>query len=506
MDLLESFINWIKKVAEPVIDLYNKDSNMFFIGAIVLILILLIIVIVLARRAEDSNDRPKKRIRYEDIDWSVDGEGNGEAAETADAVKGRRAARRAEEETKRTEEAEATVKEETHAEAVLTKEPSGQKADEEVRLGAFDVPLWMTKHTISIDQANSMEAQEWIDQQLAARRTVSQKLIHETERHAEEIGKLALEIPDEKLVCIVTHDKEEVEEPVSRRAPHIIDENTFVVSDREFDKYAEQEKPEQVIKEPAAEPEIKEGPAVKEEPETTEAPSDTASDMQLGEARPVNGKISADYINEAFESGTLAKIIREAEELKSSEEGAELSGKDIDTGTDTTAEIEATEPQVDGILGLDTDNDPDGVPSWDIRETLKKLETMQSENESMARDIGISEYTEPAEEPAIDRVEDKEPETDKTDIQEGPSVPDILLRPNNYLPGDEEMESSLKQEYEQMLKGEDEMQAAASSSGDLNDSIELHTGRIRRFGPNNRDTNRSGRKFTEEELIRQIRD
>ena len=83
-----------------------------------------------------------------------------------------------------------------------------------------------------------------------------------------------------------------------------------------------------------------------------------------------------------------------------------------------------------------------------------------------------------------------------------------MLRPNNILPVNEELESNLKQEYEQMIRGEDAIPSvtSASSRGDLNDSIDLHTSRIRRFGPNNRDTNRSGRKFTEEELMKQIRD
>ena len=511
MGLLESFINWIKKIAEPVIDLYNKDSNMFFIGAIILILILLIIVIVLARRAEESDDRPKKKIRYEDIDWSVDGEGDSEEAETAHAAKGRRAAKKAEEEEKEAPVEKTSVKEETPAQEPVPEKLPGLTPKEEAQLGAFDVPMWMTKHTISIDQANSMAAQEWIDQQLASRRSISQKIIYETERHAEEMGKLALEIPDEKLVCIVAHDGEVVNEPETRRAPDIAEENVFVVSGKEFDKYAE---PEPVVTKHEPEAPEPEPAVIEPEPASIEPePVVTEPEPAVAEPEPVViepkkevpdlkvERLTADQITKEFESGTLAKILREAEELRASKMNGADSGSSEEAETASPVITAPDEPEVDGILGIDTGGGDDEVPSWDIRETLKRLEAMQNENESLAKDIGISEHDEEPEEPEPQITEKTEPQ-----IPDEPTVPEILLRPNNFMPGDEELESNLKKEYEQMLRGEDAVASAAPSTGGLNDSIDIHTARVRRFGPNNRDTNRSGRKFTEEELIRQIRD
>ena len=74
MGIFDSFVTWLKDVFKPLIDLYNEDSTTFFVGAIFVVLILLIIVIVLARRAEDDEKKSSKKIKYEDIDWSVPGE------------------------------------------------------------------------------------------------------------------------------------------------------------------------------------------------------------------------------------------------------------------------------------------------------------------------------------------------------------------------------------------------------------------------------------------------
>ncbi len=513
MDILESFINWIKNVAEPIIDLYNKDSNAFFIGAIVIILVLLILVIALARRAEESDDKPKKKIKYEDIDWSVDGEDAEDESDTLNAAKGRRAAKRAE----TSQEAEPApvkaepVKVEPAEEVPVVAEPVKPEPApvEEVKISSFDVPMWMTKHTISIDQANSIEAQEWVDQQLAARHTISQKIIHETERHAAEMGKLALEIPDEKLVCIVSHEKDEIQEPIVERAPHIVEDNVFVVSDKDFEKYVEPavtpEEPKhepkeepitEIATEPAApEPEAQVAPEPVPEPEVQFAPEPVSEpeDQITPEPEEVpdvtEPKLDADQIERAYESGTLAKILKEAEELKASENAR----PEVNEANGPEAAERPAEPlEVDKIIGLDNEEDDGEKPSWNIQETLKRLEAMQNENESMARDIGI--------------VEEIEPEVTEIKADETPSVSEVLLRPNTILPVNEELESNLKQEYEQMLRGDEAIPSFSGSRGDLNDSIDLKTRRIRRFGPDNKDTNRSGRKFTEEELIRQIRD
>ena len=120
MEILESFTNWIQKVAQPVIDLYNKDSSMFFIGAIIVILILLIIIIALARRKDDGEGRPSKKIKYQDIDWSMDGEGDAALAapsETADVIQ-------AEEKAEEKEPAKPVVEEKP------VEEPEKQPAEE----------------------------------------------------------------------------------------------------------------------------------------------------------------------------------------------------------------------------------------------------------------------------------------------------------------------------------------------------------------------------------------
>ena len=502
MEILESFINWIQKVAQPLIDLYNEDSSMFFIGAIIVILILLIIIIALARRKDDGEGRPSKKIKYQDIDWSIDGEeATSEAApsETANVIQTEKAA----------EEKEPAK---PVAEEKPSEEPEKQIA-EELRYGSFDVPLWMTKHTISIDQANSIDAQEWLDQELAARHTISQKIIHETERHAEEIGKLAHEIPSEKLVCFVSHEGEPEMVPPAPRGLHVSDENVFVVSENDIHRYTEryaepqEETPAVEVKEPPVIERIipskpvevaPEEPAVETPvaaaPAATAEPQETV--IQEPETQPVSEpaktEISPEPSSGPYESGTLAKILREAEELKASQE---------EQVEEATAVSEEKPLEYDGVLGLHSDEEPSEAqnePAWNFRETLRRLESMQEENESMAREIGLTE-----ERPAV-------PEEPKTEVREekAPGIPEILLRPNNILPVNEELESNLKQEYEQMIRGEDAIPSvtSASSRGDLNDSIDLHTSRIRRFGPNNRDTNRSGRKFTEEELMKQIRD
>ena len=73
MNIFDSFVTWLENLFKPLIKLYHEDSTTFFVGAIFAVLILLIIVIFLARRAEDD-DRPSKKIKYDDIDWSTEGD------------------------------------------------------------------------------------------------------------------------------------------------------------------------------------------------------------------------------------------------------------------------------------------------------------------------------------------------------------------------------------------------------------------------------------------------
>ena len=73
MNIFDSFVTWLENLFKPLIKLYHEDSTTFFVGAILVILVLLIVVIWIARRAE-SDDKPSKKIKYEDIDWSMDGD------------------------------------------------------------------------------------------------------------------------------------------------------------------------------------------------------------------------------------------------------------------------------------------------------------------------------------------------------------------------------------------------------------------------------------------------
>ena len=53
---------------------------------------------------------------------------------------------------------------------------------------------------------------------------------------------------------------------------------------------------------------------------------------------------------------------------------------------------------------------------------------------------------------------------------------------------------------------EELMDSEVPHSGVIEPEVPTERRRVRRFGLGNRDTNRSGRKFTEEELMEQIRD
>ena len=116
-------------------------------------------------------------------------------------------------------------------------------------------------------------------------------------------------------------------------------------------------------------------------------------------------------------------------------------------------------------------------PGWGVAATLARLEAMQNENDSLLKEIeadggydgdlikdrakstGFAEDLPPLEKPDFPEVE--------RELYESDVSPSVIDKPEMVMP---EKRS------------------------------------IRRFGLKNRDTNRSGKKFTEEELMKQIRD
>ena len=145
-----------------------------------------------------------------------------------------------------------------------------------------------------------------------------------------------------------------------------------------------------------------------------------------------------------LETGTLAKILKEAEEIKAENDSGE--------------------------------GEPDAVGSgWGVAETLARLEAMQAENDSLLKEIEEDgEYFE--DKVKVSNFDDFEPQTDNS---EKPII------------------SSLEEEL---------MDSEVPHSGVIEPEVPTERRRVRRFGLGNRDTNRSGRKFTEEELMEQIRD
>ena len=413
MRLFESFGEWLQNIFEYVTNLYDKEPDTFFIGAIIIILILLIIVLSLARKVEESEDKPKKKIKYDDIDWSTQDD-----------------AEKAAEKTEKAPEAAAPE----------TKEGYGIKADDERNAYAgheglppeiaeallrkasasgenFSVPMWMTKHTLSLDEMEAINAQEWVEQQLREKEAAE----HDKAVELATVEKIAailekLEMDEDDL--LKDTDAEPQTEPVPEPNPEVKPEPV---------KQAELEaKPE-----PEPEPEAK--PESEKEPEAD------------SETEPKVTKVS-------YDTGTLEKIIKEAEELKEAEAAPEEEG-----------------------------------PDWNIAATLAKLEAMNTQNEEIASEIeaqaGAEEIAHKAKsEPYLSEILSNEPEYSA--------------------------ESVIEEFREQIAAGDGRSRYSAEPVNDIESSepVEVRTVIPKRFGKDNIDTNRQGRKFTEEELIKQIRD
>ena len=410
MNIFDSFVTWLENLFKPLIKLYHEDSTTFFVGAILVILVLLIIVIWIARRAE-SDDKPSKKIKYEDIDWSVDGEGakaelpqrteTAAKVESVSAIKDEQAG-------KSYGIGEVDVDKNTFGHEGLPPEIT-EALMKSVRPRAedFSVPMWMTKRTLSLDDIDMVDAQEWVEEQLKA---------EEVKAHDRQVEKATVERIAEILEKIDLCDK--AKEDYKKRAAQLSETESSAEKEKiDLDEIA----PLEPEKGSVAEPKTEE--AIQPEPE----------------AVPDKQAESAD-----LETGTLAKILKEAEEIKAENDSGE--------------------------------GEPDAVGSgWGVAETLARLEAMQAENDSLLKEIEEDgEYFE--DKVKVSNFDDFEPQTDNS---EKPII------------------SSLEEEL---------MDSEVPHSGVIEPEVPTERRRVRRFGLGNRDTNRSGRKFTEEELMEQIRD
>ena len=400
MKLLNSFIEWLQNIFGSLKDLYDKDGNTFFIGAIFIILILLILVIVLARRAENSEDKPKKKIKYDDIDFSFH---DGDEPAKHDVKKTEEIAAPKEE-----PKAEYGIKAGDDRNVYSGKEGLSPEIAEALMKAAlkstdgFDVPNWMSKQTLSLDEMEAIDAQEWVDQQLIEK---------EAKEHDRNVERATVE----KIAAIL--EKLELEEEDLLKEPGEKASETPAVKEKPVEKEPEP------IKEP--EPEVEKTASAEPEPVTEPEP--------VKEPEPVS-----------YETGTLAKILKEAEELKAEESGEQAEAAPED-------------------------------PGWNIAETLARLDAMQSENEEMARQLdGSFSGLEESSKVGLDEQEISELRKAEPMFKE----PEISIT-------DEDEKGFAKFDRSLLLNGEYS---------------------TRRFGPNNRDTNRQGRRFTEEELMETIRD
>ncbi len=423
MDIFDSFVKWLEGLFKPLINLYHEDSTTFFVGAIFAVLILLIIVIFLARRAEDD-DRPSKKIKYDDIDWSTEGDN----AKPETAAKAESAAK-----------AEAAVKSEPAAPAAPAIEAPKQSCgvgEVDVNKNTFGheglspevtealmrsvkakkeedfaVPMWMTKQTLSLDDIELSDAQEWVEEQLKER---------ELQAHDRQVEKATVERIAEILEKIDLCDKAK-EDYKRRKAEGAVTEAPAETEKIDLDEIAPLTPETEPVAEPEPVPEIKAEAEVINEPVQDEA--------------------------DTFETGTLAKILKEVEDLKAESDPGEYNDK----------------PE-------------DKEPDWGIAATLARLEAMQAENDSLLKEI-----------------------------EEDSGYGEALLKnqPKAAIPEDlPSLEKPDFPEVERELYDSD----TVFSDRPAVEALMPEKRTVRRFGLKNRDTNRSGRKFTEEELMEQIRD
>lgn len=452
MDIFDSFVTWLKDVFKPLIDLYNEDSTTFFVGAIFVVLLLLIIVIFLARRAEDDEKKPSKKIKYEDIDWSVPGENT--AVQNSAEDKPEEAVRTEVPHTKPADAynaalskgygvGEVDVDKNTFGHEGLPPEVA-EALMKSIRVNTSDisVPKWMTKQTLSLDDVELQDAQEWVEQQLREK---------ETRAHDRQVEKATVERIAEILEKIDLCDK--AKEDYKKRQAELEKTNPPAEGEKiDLDVIAPLEQDER------PEPETK--PVMASVPEAPEAIEPEAAELYEVPESPAEETI--EEINEAQAQGlhssdTLAKIMREAEEIRAEGYG----GEPEETGPGDSSDDE---------------------PEWGVAATLARLEAMQSDNENLLKEIEADAAL-PAD------FGERKAEKDIS-VFEPSGESDVPLK---HIGSESVEEETVPAENEAAYRLEPQMRLSRKGT---------HI----RFGLKNRDTNRSGRKFTEEELMKQIRD
>jgi hypothetical protein len=294
--------------------------------------------------------------------------------------------------------------------------------------------MWMTKQTMSLDDIELQDAQEWVEQQLQEK---------EARAHDRQVEKATVERIAEILEKIDLCDK--AKEDYKKRQAELEKENPPAEGEKiDLDEIAP------LVQERKPEPETEHEQETPETDETYEVPA--------GPAEETIEEINDAQAQGLHDSDTLAKIMREAEEIRAEGYG----GEPEETGPGDSA---------------------DEGPEWGIAATLARLEAMQSENDNLLKEL----------EKDADLPSDYHEKKKNTDTfeNEADQIPDIgglksgaaVLSEEEEVPAENEAAYRLEPQLRRSKKG-------------------TH----RRFGLNNRDTNRSGRKFTEEELMKQIRD
>ncbi len=463
MNIFNSFADWIGSIGSFIQSLYESNPNAFMTAVFAVILILIVIIVALARAKRRAEGH--RAIKYEDIDFSTEAE--------------RKAASASSESPK-----------------TISRGLPEPATEEELRpkYGAFDVPTWMTKQTMSLDEADMMDAEQWIGEQLdAARHTDIQGAEGDTLSAVEFAAAAATGVimsrePGEPLreVTVKVPDRKppEPQEPAPAAEEEVIHLNRPDLSERgavpEEGAYGEEDAEPRVIhlnesnlSERITEPVITSGPGFPEEyPNTSEAvntaaPAAAENSIIRPDFETAPGHIDlqeppqpAEPQNAVFDTDTLAKIMKEQEEMAGDGSGTGIS--DVPEGA------------VDG----------DDLGSG-VRAALDQAREGESYGTAMS-----------------DAIRDEKPGliTMRT-LGEDPSAAEVSREYSELLEGNIDFAGNgipgLRGQSGNGSDGENGRSQGAFASG--------AKGRIH-YGPHNRDTNRSGVKFTEDELMEKIRD
>lgn len=400
MNIFSSFTDWLSGIGSFFQSLYESNPDAFMIAVLAVIVILLIIIIALAKAK--SRAEGNKAIKYEDIDFSTEAERK--AMETAP------------------KEAEKPV---SKGLPVVTEE------DLRPKYGAFDVPNWMTKQTMSIDEANLIDADQWVGEQLGGQSpgdgsetpaSTGETMSHTEFRAAAATGVIMSSKPGEPLREVM------VKVPIREEEPQKIHLNESNLTERE----AEQE-PEAV--------------EIPEEPQVVNLNESNLTERRSSQEEPEEWRLETaqepELEDETLNTDTLAKIMREQEEF------------------------------------MEDENDP----AAGIRRALDQA----SERESYGTDMS-------------DAIKDEKPGI-------------ISMRTL----GEDPSSAEVKREYDELLEGNVDFAGNSLSgragradeddelSGPIGGFAPRTAGRIH-YGSHNRDTNRSGVRFTEDELMETIRE